>query len=109
VILGKARLVTDQAEKIEGLRCLTNHVVRGRWEEVRPPTEKELAATSVLVLPIHEASAKVRSGPPLDTEDDWSLPVWAGVVPVGLTAGEPVPDGHVLPTANAVEPARFKR
>ena len=66
IVLGRARLVTDPEEKLEGLRCLTNHVVAGRWEEVRPPNTTEIMKTSVLSLPLDEASAKVRSGPPLD-------------------------------------------
>ncbi|MBV8843069.1 MAG: pyridoxamine 5'-phosphate oxidase family protein [Bryobacterales bacterium] len=109
VILGKARLITDPAEKTAALRCLTNHVVAGRWEEVRPPDEKELAATSVLELPITEASAKVRSGPPLDAEADWPRPVWAGVVPVELATGEPVPDTHLLPGIPDLNLDRFGR
>jgi nitroimidazol reductase NimA-like FMN-containing flavoprotein (pyridoxamine 5'-phosphate oxidase superfamily) len=66
----------DSKEKMEGLRCLTNHVVPGRWEEVRPPSKTEMLKTSVLSLQLDEVSAKVRSGPPLDPEDDYALPVW---------------------------------
>jgi nitroimidazol reductase NimA-like FMN-containing flavoprotein (pyridoxamine 5'-phosphate oxidase superfamily) len=109
VILGKARLVTDPSEKNAALRCLTNHVVRGRWEEVRPPTEKELAATSVLALALNEVSAKVRSGPPLDTEDDWASPVWAGVVPIVTHVGEPAADSHVPAHLPPPNPQRFTR
>jgi nitroimidazol reductase NimA-like FMN-containing flavoprotein (pyridoxamine 5'-phosphate oxidase superfamily) len=109
VILGTARLVTDPAEKMEALRCLTNHMVPGRWEEVRQPSEKEMLSTSVLALPLEEASAKVRSGPPLDLEDDWSSPVWAGVVPVLTHLGEPVPDSHLLPGVSAVDRRRLSR
>ena len=82
VVLGKARLVADPAEKLEALRRFTDHIVPGRWDEVRPPTAQELKATSVLALAIEEASAKVRSGPPIDDEEDYRWPVWAGVVPV---------------------------
>lgn len=109
VILGKARMVTDAAEKMEGLRCLTNHVVAGRWEEVRTPNEKELAATRVLALALDEASAKIRSGPPLDSEEEWSAPVWAGVVPMRMQIGDPVPDVHIAPGAPAVDRQRFDR
>ena len=95
VVLGEARLVTERDEKIAALRAVTNHVVPGRWEEVRPVTEQELAATSVLALPIEEASAKVRTGPPRDDAEDLAWPVWAGVVPLGLAAGDPAADDHV--------------
>lgn len=109
VILGKARLVTDRGEKMEALRCFTNHLVPGRWEEVRPPNETEMMKTSVLALALDEASAKVRSGPALDLEDDYRVPVWAGVVPVRTEVGEPLPDRHVLPGIPAVEKCRFDR
>jgi hypothetical protein len=109
VILGTARLVTDPDEKKEALRCFTNHVVPDRWEEVRQPNETEMRSTSVLALPLDEASAKVRSGPPLDFEDDWSLPVWAGVVPLRTQLGEPVPDSHVSPGAPMMDKRRFTR
>lgn len=97
VILGQAHLVTDTAEKTDGLRALTNHVVPGRWEELRAVTDQELKATSLLALPIEEASAKVRTGPPVDDEADLTCPVWAGVVPVSQQYGAPVPDAHVPP------------
>ncbi|MBV9504858.1 MAG: pyridoxamine 5'-phosphate oxidase family protein, partial [Acidobacteriia bacterium] len=79
VALGSARLLMNREEKIEALRCITNHVVSGRWDQVRPPTEQELTATSVLALPLEEVSAKIRTGPPIDDEEDYALPVWAGV------------------------------
>jgi nitroimidazol reductase NimA-like FMN-containing flavoprotein (pyridoxamine 5'-phosphate oxidase superfamily) len=97
VVLGPARLVTEGAEKMEALRALTNHIVPGRWEEVRPPNEQEMKATSVLALPLEEVSAKMRTGNPVDDEEDYALPVWAGVVPVRQVLGEPVDDGRVLP------------
>lgn len=109
VILGRARLVTDPEEKMEGLRCLTNHVVPGRWEEVRPPNTTEMVKTSVLALPLDEVSAKVRSGPPLDLEDDYERPVWAGVIPVRVRLGEGVPDAHVLPRVSPVDLRRLGR
>ena len=95
VVFGRARLVTDEREKIEALRGFTDHIVPGRWPDLRPVTDQELRATSVLALPIQEASAKIRRGPPLDAEDDHGWPVWAGVVPLQMRTGEPVPDRHV--------------
>jgi uncharacterized protein len=92
VILGTARLVEDQAEKMDALRLFTEHVLKGRWNDVRHPTEQELKATIVLALPLEEVSAKVRTGGPLDDEEDYALPVWAGVLPLQITAKEPVPD-----------------
>jgi uncharacterized protein len=91
VVLGRARVVSDPAEKTEALRAFTNHMIPGRWDEVRPPTEQELKATEVLALPLSEASAKVRTGPPVDDEEDLALPVWAGVVPVQTSFSAPVP------------------
>jgi len=92
VILGTARLVDAPAEKLEALRVFTEHVMKGRWEDVRQPTEQELKATSVLALPLEEVSAKVRTGGPLDDEADYTLPVWAGVLPLEIIAGSPEPD-----------------
>jgi uncharacterized protein len=107
VVLGKARLVTDDEEKRTALRCFTNHIVAGRWEEARQPTDQELKATSVLALPIEEASAKVRTGPPIDDEEDYALPIWAGVVPIETHAGTPVSDARLLPGVPAVELRRL--
>lgn len=107
VVLGTARLVDDPAEKLEALRAFTEHMVRGRWDQVRHPSPNELKATSVLALPLHEASAKVRQGPPVDNEEDYALPVWAGVVPLTLVAAPPIPDprlaGGLEPSANVLE------
>jgi uncharacterized protein len=97
VVLGKARLVTDIDEKREALRCFTNHVVAGRWEVAKQPIDSELKATSVLALPLEEVSAKIRTGPPIDDEEDYALPVWGGVVPVIQSFGEPIPDDRALP------------
>jgi uncharacterized protein len=107
VVLGKARLVSDPEEKIAALRAFTNHIVPGRWEEVRQPTEQELKSTTVLALPLEEVSAKVRTGPPLDDEEDYALPVWAGVVPLQSRSGEPVPDARLLPDVPALDDRRF--
>ncbi|MDT7602250.1 MAG: uncharacterized protein QOF61_247 [Acidobacteriota bacterium] len=92
VVFGRARVVEDKEEKIEALRAFMEHVTPGRWDEVREPNERELNATLVLALPLAEASAKVRTGAPIDDEEDLSLPVWAGVLPLRTTVGEPVCD-----------------
>jgi nitroimidazol reductase NimA-like FMN-containing flavoprotein (pyridoxamine 5'-phosphate oxidase superfamily) len=92
VILGTARLVTDPAEKMAALRIFTEHVMKGRWDDVRQPTEQELKATTVLALPLEEVSAKVRTGGPIDDEEDYTLPVWAGVLPLETVAKKPLPD-----------------
>jgi hypothetical protein len=106
IVLGKARLVTDPEEKRAALRYFTNHIVAGRWEEARQPNDQELKATSVLALAIEEVSAKVRTGPPVDDEEDYSIPIWAGVVPVRQEAGEPLPDDRVLAGIPAVDVER---
>jgi hypothetical protein len=90
VVLGEARLVTDEAERLAALEAITDAVVPGRWAELRPPTRRELAATAVVRLPLDEASAKARTGPPVDDEDDLAADVWAGVVPVTTVHGAPV-------------------
>ena len=94
VILGKAQLVEDPAEKMEALRIFTEHVMKGRWNDVRIPTEQELKATTVLSLPLEEVSAKVRTGGPIDDEPDYALPVWAGVLPLETVAKTPLPDAR---------------
>jgi nitroimidazol reductase NimA-like FMN-containing flavoprotein (pyridoxamine 5'-phosphate oxidase superfamily) len=96
MVLGKARLVDAPEEKWEALRRFTNHIVPGRWDEVRQPTAQELKATTVLALALNEVSAKVRTGPPIDDEEDYALPVWAGVVPVHTEYGLPAPDQRLL-------------
>jgi len=107
VVLGQARLVTDPDERLQALRSFTNHLVPGRWKEVRPPNEQELKATSVLEVPLTEVSAKIRTGPPIDDEEDYGLPIWAGVVPVRAEWGEPVPDARVKPGVAAFDVDRF--
>jgi nitroimidazol reductase NimA-like FMN-containing flavoprotein (pyridoxamine 5'-phosphate oxidase superfamily) len=109
VILGKARVVNDPAEKMDALAAFTNHMVPGRWEEVRVPTEQELKATEVLALPLNEVSAKVRKGGPIDDEEDLALPVWAGVVPVRTAIGEPIPAEGLLPGVTAFDATRLRR
>jgi nitroimidazol reductase NimA-like FMN-containing flavoprotein (pyridoxamine 5'-phosphate oxidase superfamily) len=88
VVLGRAVEVTEEAEKMAGFEAVVRHIAPARWEEARRPTADELKQTSVLRLPIEEASAKIRSGPPKDEEEDYALPVWAGVLPLRLAAGE---------------------
>jgi uncharacterized protein len=92
VILGAATLVAAAEEKITALRAFTEHVIPGRWDDVREPNEQELKGTSVLALPLVEVSAKVRTGPPKDDEEDMTIPVWAGELPLRITAGSPVDD-----------------
>jgi uncharacterized protein len=92
VILGTARLVDDRTEKMKALRVFTEHVMKGRWDDVRQPTEQELKATTVLALPLAEVSAKVRTGGPVDDEADYALPVWAGLLPLEIIARSPEPD-----------------
>ncbi len=92
VVFGRARVVETVEEKMRALRAFTEHVVPGRWGEVREPNRQELDATLVLALSLAEASAKVRTGPPVDDEEDYALPVWAGVLPLDVRTGEVVPD-----------------
>jgi nitroimidazol reductase NimA-like FMN-containing flavoprotein (pyridoxamine 5'-phosphate oxidase superfamily) len=106
MILGKATLVDDPAEKIEALRLLAEHIIPGRWADSRRPNERELKATSVLRVPIEEFSAKVRQGPPIDDEEDYSFPTWAGVVPLEMKAGAPIDAPQLLDGQNSPEYAR---
>jgi nitroimidazol reductase NimA-like FMN-containing flavoprotein (pyridoxamine 5'-phosphate oxidase superfamily) len=94
VILGTATLVDDPAEKLAALRALSEHIIPSRWDDSRQPSEKELKATSVLRLPVSEFSAKVRVGPPVDDDEDYSFPTWAGVIPLAMTVGEAIRDGR---------------
>lgn len=92
IIYGRARLVTDPDERLTGLRALTEQLAPGQWDYARPPSRKELAATAVLALSLEEASVKMRRGAPVDEEEDYALPVWAGVLPLVTAWGEPQPD-----------------
>ncbi|MCE9600326.1 MAG: pyridoxamine 5'-phosphate oxidase family protein [Spirochaetia bacterium] len=92
MVFGRALLI-DESEKFEALRLFMEQVTPGRWDATRPPTEQELKGTTVLALPIEEASAKVRTGPPVDDAEDMGLSVWAGVIPLAVKAGKPIPDG----------------
>jgi uncharacterized protein len=91
VVFGRGRLVEGDAEKLRALELFTERVVPGRWQEVRQPNPHELRATAVVAIDIESASAKLRSGPPSDDEDDLGLPVWAGVLPIQQVTGEPIP------------------
>jgi nitroimidazol reductase NimA-like FMN-containing flavoprotein (pyridoxamine 5'-phosphate oxidase superfamily) len=103
VVLGTAAAVEDPKEKLEALRQLSEHILPGRWEEVRQPNEQELKATLVMRLPITEFSAKMRQGPPIDDEEDYAFPTWAGVIPLQMVAEEPIADPK-LDSARAVPP-----
>jgi hypothetical protein len=96
VVLGKATLIDDPAEKIESLRLLSEHIIPGRWADSRQPNERELKATSILRVPIEEFSTKVRKGPVVDDEEDYSFPTWAGIVPLEMTTGAPIDDSRLL-------------
>jgi nitroimidazol reductase NimA-like FMN-containing flavoprotein (pyridoxamine 5'-phosphate oxidase superfamily) len=92
VILGTATLISNPEEKLAALLALSQHILPGRWDDSRQPNEKELKATSVLRIPIEEFSAKVRVGPPIDDEPDYTFPTWAGVIPLETTVGTPIRD-----------------
>jgi nitroimidazol reductase NimA-like FMN-containing flavoprotein (pyridoxamine 5'-phosphate oxidase superfamily) len=97
VAFGTAHRLDDPEQKIHGLRVISEHLLPGRWNDVRQPTAKELRATSVLGFSIEEASAKTREGPPMDDEEDYLLPIWAGLLPVGLERGAAIPDPRLSP------------
>ena len=101
VVFGVALEVTDPQEKYDALKAVVDHVAPNRWDDVRRPTEQELKATSVLRLPLEEVSAKIRTGPPLDDEEDYLLPCWAGELPLRLTPQVPLPDPR-LPSETSV-------
>jgi nitroimidazol reductase NimA-like FMN-containing flavoprotein (pyridoxamine 5'-phosphate oxidase superfamily) len=97
VIFGTASVVTAEDERWQALRLITDHLIPGRWAVARQPTAKEMAATAVLSLPLAEASVKVRAGMPGDDPADLGLDVWAGVLPLSVTFGQPVPDPGLRP------------
>lgn len=103
MIFGIAQLVSEREEKLRGLECIVEHLVPGRSREARSPNDKELTATSVLRLSLDEASAKVRTGGPLDDRDDFERPVWAGVLPFQTSYGTPIPDSAVPPIVGVPE------
>jgi nitroimidazol reductase NimA-like FMN-containing flavoprotein (pyridoxamine 5'-phosphate oxidase superfamily) len=99
VLFGRPYKVTDADEKLAKLRAFVERLYPGRWEQLRPATRQELKATTVLGMAIEEGSAKVRSGPPVDDEADYALPVWAGVIPLRTSLGKPHDDGRLAPGA----------
>jgi nitroimidazol reductase NimA-like FMN-containing flavoprotein (pyridoxamine 5'-phosphate oxidase superfamily) len=101
LILGKATPVDDPSEKVEALRLLSEHIIPGRWADARQPNERELKATIVMRVPIEEFSAKVRNGPPIDDEDDYSFATWAGVVPLETVSRPPINDPRLDPQYEA--------
>ena len=104
VMFGRARIVDDREAKLAALLAFSEQVIPGRWNDVREPTEQELKATTVLALPLVEVSAKVRTGPPIDDDEDYALNVWAGVLPLRIAAGAPVSDPRLPET---IEPPSY--
>lgn len=104
VVYGRAREVTDPDEKFRAQRAVVEHVIRGRADDARLPNERELRQTTILAIPIEEASAKVRTGPPKDEDEDMALPVWAGVIPLEIVPGAPEPDPRL---ATGIEPPAY--
>lgn len=104
VMFGRARIVDDREAKLAALFAFSEQVIPGRWNDVREPTETELKATTVLALPLVEVSAKVRTGPPIDDEEDYALNVWAGVLPLKIAAGAPLSDPRLPET---IEPPSY--
>jgi nitroimidazol reductase NimA-like FMN-containing flavoprotein (pyridoxamine 5'-phosphate oxidase superfamily) len=110
VAFGTARKIAEAEAKTRALRVIADHVMPGRWQDARQPSEKELKATAVLEFQIEEASAKIRTGPPLDEEADYALPVWAGILPLRLESKEPVADPRLKPGVAVPEYAlRYRR
>lgn len=109
VAFGPARKVEDPEQKINCLRVISEHVLAGRWADVRGPSEKELKATTVLEFSIEEASAKVRSGPPVDDESDYELPIWAGVLPFEIEIRPPIPADRLVSGVKLPEYVRLRR
>jgi uncharacterized protein len=103
VILGTAKLVENAEEKIQALHALSEHILPGRWADARQPNERELKATSVLRVPIEEFSAKVRVGPPIDDEEDYAFPTWAGVIPLAMAVGKAIEDARLSPGTRVPE------
>jgi nitroimidazol reductase NimA-like FMN-containing flavoprotein (pyridoxamine 5'-phosphate oxidase superfamily) len=102
VVFGRPRILEEEQERMQALRALSEQVMPGRWDELRPPAPRELKMTAVIELSIDSASAKIAEGPPQDEEEDYAIPVWAGVVPIATTLGRPEGDARVLP---GVEPS----
>jgi len=96
VVLGTATAVEDREEKLTALNAISEHILPGRWNDARQPTDNELKATMVIRLSINEFSAKVRTGPPIDDEEDYNFKVWAGVLPLNFVPGDPISDSRLL-------------
>lgn len=110
VVIGHATVIDDPAEKLRALHAFTEKLIPGRWDDARQPNEKELKATNILKLPLTEVSAKVRTGPVEDDGDDYALRVWAGVIPLRLTAGAPIRDERCDPAIpSPAYAANYKR
>ena len=109
IVLGPARPVDDPGEKLDALTAVVEHVVAGRSSDARAPSEKELAGTSIIAVQLDEASAKIRTGPPIDFDADLALPIWAGVIPVQLVAGTPETDEHVVGIAPPAYATSYRR
>ena len=112
VVFGTAKLLEDEGERLRVLKVISEHIFPGRWDELRAPTDTELAMTGVIELVVESASAKLSEGPPDDEDADYAIPVWAGVVPITTTLGKPVGDGRLLPgveTSNAIAALEGKR
>jgi nitroimidazol reductase NimA-like FMN-containing flavoprotein (pyridoxamine 5'-phosphate oxidase superfamily) len=95
VVLGQASAIEDPSERMRAIEAFTERLIPGRWSEVRPPTAKELKAIQVLALPLSEVSAKMRTGPPIDDDEDYALDTWAGVIPLDTVACTPTPDSRL--------------
>jgi nitroimidazol reductase NimA-like FMN-containing flavoprotein (pyridoxamine 5'-phosphate oxidase superfamily) len=106
VVFGQATTIEAPSEKAAAIEAFTERLIPGRWDEVRPPTAKELRAIQVFALPLDEASAKTRSGPPVDDEEDYASDTWAGVIPLATAAGVPTPDGRLCETVSLSPAAR---
>jgi hypothetical protein len=106
LVFGQATPIEARSEKATAIEAFTERLIPGRWDEVRPPTAKELKAIQVFALPLNEASAKTRSGPPVDDEEDYALDTWAGVIPLATAAGVPTPDGRLGETVSLSPAAR---
>lgn len=96
VAFGRAKKIVDPVKKLDGLRIISEHLIPGRWADVRGPNESELKATTLLEFAIEEASSKMRMGPPLDSHEDYELPVWAGVLPIEMTSQAVIPDERLV-------------
>ena len=108
VVLGRAREVTDRDEKLRAMQRVVEHVLPGRWDDARQPNDGEIKGTTILALPLDEASAKIRSGPPTDDDADLELPVWAGVIPLKIEPSDPIPAAGVGSSPPAYA-ARYRR